>query len=292
MRAIGFSEYKDRQKLRELLMDVILHADRRDSTTNQEHVLIGEFSKEFADGLGITVCGEFDEANKFSYDYYYPFLRGRGITTQEDVSVERHADKESYAGVCDDLQVGISMIFYLQNFIPYMDAQNAKQLPILGTSLTLSALSISASIMMPIQKDEMQQIQKRIEAANRSMLIDAAKKGDEAAIETLTMEEMDIYTTVSRRVLKEDVYSLVDTYFMPFGVECDQYSILGEITQVREVKNERTKEKLYLLTVSCNELTFDVSINIIDLFGEPQVGRRFKGIIWLQGHINYPLRSM
>lgn len=44
----------------------------------------------------------------------------------------------------------------------------------------------------------------------------------------------------------------------------------------------------YLLLLYRNELTFDVCINIIDLFGEPQVGRRFKGVIWLQGFINFP----
>ena len=75
---------------------------------------------------------------------------------------------------------------------------------------------------------------------------------------------------------------------MPYGVECDQYSVLGEIMGVRMVKNKMTDEKIYILTICCNELTFDVSINIIDLFGEPQVGRRFKGVIWLQGHINFP----
>ena len=75
---------------------------------------------------------------------------------------------------------------------------------------------------------------------------------------------------------------------MPYGVECDQYSVLGEILEVRKVQNILTKEEIYILTICSNELTFDVAINIIDLFGEPQVGRRFKGTIWLQGNINYP----
>ena len=35
---------------------------------------------------------------KFTYDYFYPYLRGTGVSSYEDVSVERHADKESYAG--------------------------------------------------------------------------------------------------------------------------------------------------------------------------------------------------
>lgn len=48
---------------------------------------------------------------------------------------------------------------------------------------------------------------------------------------------------------------------MPYGVECDQYSVLGEITEFRLVTNDITGEKVYILTILCNELTFDVCIN-------------------------------
>lgn len=288
MRAIGFSEYTDRKKLKELLTDVIINADARAYTINQEDIMLGEFCKNFAHNLGIAVCGEFDEDDKFIYEYYVPYLKGTGITNCEDVSVERHAAKDSYAGICDDVKVGISLIFYLQNMIPYVKAQATGQLPIRGTTLTMSGLSTSGSIMMPIMKDEEQKLRVKRDSANRSNLLAAARKGDEEAIETLTLEDMDIYSTISRKIQKEDIFSLVDTYFMPYGVECDQYSVLGEIVDMRQVKNQITGEQIYILTISCNELTFDVCINIIDLFGEPQVGRRFKGIIWLQGHINFP----
>lgn len=288
MRAIGFSNYFDRKKLKELLTDVILNADQRAYTINQENVMLGEFCKNFADYMGIAVCGEFDDEDKFIYDYYYPYLKGRGITTEEDVSVERHAAKDSYAGVCDDVKVGISLIFYLRNRIPYIKAQAMGKLPIRGTNLTLSALSVSGSIMMPIQKDEEQVQRVKKDSANRNNLLAAARKGDEDAIETLTLEDMDMYTTISRKIQKEDIFSLVDTYFMPYGVECDQYSVLGEIKRLQMTTNRITGEKIYILEICCNELTFDVCINIIDLFGEPKVGRRFKGTIWLQGKINFP----
>lgn len=288
MRAIGFSEYGKRKRLKELLTDVIMNSDERAYVVNQDEVMLGEFRKNVAPGMGICVCGEFDEEDKFIYDYYYPYLTGNGITTSEDVSVERHADKESYSGVCDDLKVGISLIFYLQNRIPYIKAQTTDQLPVIGTTLTLSGLSVSGSVMMPIMKDELQKQKSASQTANRNSLIAAARQGDEEAIETLTLEDMDIYNNISRRIQNEDVFSLVDSYFMPYGVECDQYSILGEITDIHMVTNQITGEKIYCLTISCNELTFDVCINIIDLFGEPQVGRRFKGVIWLQGFINYP----
>jgi len=288
MRAIGFSEQLERKKMKKLLTDVVTNSDRRAYTLNQDGVMLGEFCKNFASDMGIAVCGEFDEDDKFIYDYYYPYLVGSGVTTYEDVSVERHAAKDSYTGVVDDINVGISLIFYLRNMIPYVKAQATGKLPIRGTSVTLSALSVSGSIMMPILKNEEQRMMIKENIANRNNLIAAARKGNEEAIETLTLEDMDMYTTISRRIQDEDVYTLVDSYFMPYGVECDQYSVLGEIVGIRQTTNELTGEKIYILTISCNELTFDVCINIIDLFGEPQVGRRFKGIIWLQGFINFP----
>lgn len=291
MRAIGFSSFESRKKLQELLTEVIVNADRRGVAVNQGKILLGEFCKDFAPGLGIAVCGEFEEEEKFIYDYYYPYLEGSGITSSEDVSVERHAEKESYAGVCDDIKVGISLIFYLKNRIPYIKAQSSGKLPVRGTTLTLSALSVSGTVMLPIQKDEEQIQRVKQDSVTRNNLMAAARKGDEDAIETLTLEDMDMYTAISKKIQKEDIFSLVDTYFMPYGVECDQYSVLGEIVGIRFVTNQMTEEKIYILTICTNELTFDVCINIIDLLGEPKVGRRFRGIIWLQGHINFPEES-
>lgn len=290
LRAIGFSKFESRKELKKLLTSVVMDATSRSYTTGTDEVMLGEFCKDFALNMGIAVCGEFDEedGDKFVYDYYYPYLRGRGITTTEDVSVERHASKESYAGVCDDLKVGVSLIFYLQNMIPYIKAQAQKRLPIRGTSLTLSALSIKGNIMMPIMKDEHQKQKIQKDSKNRTNLIAAARRGDEDAIETLTLEDMDMYSIISKKIQKEDVFSLVDTYCMPYGVECDQYSVLGEIMECQMVKNDITGEDIYQMSIYCNELTFDLCINANDLFGEPQVGRRFKGIIWLQGYINYP----
>jgi hypothetical protein len=142
--------------------------------------------------------------------------------------------------------------------------------------------------MLPIKKDEVQKKKGRRDSINRSKLIDAARKGDEEAIETLTLEDMDIYTNISKRILKEDVFSIVDTYFMPYGVECDLYSVLGEIQKMEEIENIVTGETIVKMLLLCNELSFDVCINKNDLYGEPQVGRRFKGVIWLQGYINFP----
>ena len=296
MRAIGFSKLTDRKELQKLVTDVVVEGTERCYTSNGEETLLAEFCKDFAvstrngmqASIGVAVCGEFDNDDKFTYDYYFPYLKGTGISSEEDVSVERHAAQESYAGVCDDVRIGVSLIFYLQNIIPYVKAKNSGILPIRGTTLTLSALSTSGTIMMPINKSEKDLIKNKRVSMNRTQLINAARKGDEEAIESLTLDDMDTYTTISKKIQKEDVFSLVDTYFMPYGVECDHYSILGEIVDSTLIKNHLTEEEIYFMTLSCNDLLFDLCINKEDVYGEPCAGRRFKGTIWMQGHINFP----
>ncbi len=287
-RAIGFSGIKNRKDVQKLVMDVITSASEREVTALDEDMTIVSFCKDFAEDVGIAVCGEFDEENHFIYDYYFPYLRGTGISSYEDITIERHIARESYAGVCDDMKVGISIIFYLQNMIAYLKQRNANQLPVRGTTLTLAGLAKQGSILMPVLKNEKQLQRSKKDSLTRSQLMEAARRGDEDARESLTLEDMDLYSNISKRIQKEDVYSLVDTYFMPYGAECDQYSVLGEITEFRQTVNSVTGEELCIMTVNCNDIPFDICINQMDLYGEPQVGRRFKGIIWLQGYVNFP----
>lgn len=115
----------------------------------------------------------------------------------------------------------------------------------------------------------------------------AARDGDEEAIESLTLEDIDLYSMISKRVEKEDIFSIVESYFMPYGIESDQYSIMGTILDLKETQNHLTKENILLMKVNANDLIFDLCINEKDLIGVPEVGRRFKGNIWMQGNINF-----
>ena len=291
LRAVGFSQYTEKKQVQKLIRDIIIHADERSYTTVGKKTLVAEFDRNFAEDIGIAVCGEFDEDDTYSFDYYLPYLRSDLVSTAEDISIERHAAKESYAGICDDPKVGVSLIFYLQNMISYLKLQGEGKIPAKGTSLNLSALSCQGTIMMPIQKTEWQKKKIAKDAVQRNRLIQAARGGDEEAMESLTLEDMDTYTSISRKIQKADIFRLVDTYFMPYGVECDQYSVLGEITDMKLVTNGLTGEKVHILTLCCNDLNLKVAINSIDLLGEPAVGRRFKGSVWLQGQVNFPEES-
>ncbi len=288
LRAVGFSKIKNRKELNALITATIQDATRRNYVTTPEDGMIAEFTRDFADYIGLAVCGEFDEEDKFIYEYYYPYLIPTNVSTEEDINIERHAATISYEGVCNEPRVGVTLIFYLQNMIPYIKYENEKKFPIRGTTLSLSALSNKGQIMMPIAKTEEEKEVAKKKMGYRNKLINNARKGDETAIESLTLEDMDLYTTLSKKIRKQDVYSLVDSYFMPYGVECDHYSVLGEITETKKVKNRFTDEIVHIMRINCNELEFDVAINEVDLLGEPAVGRRFKGNIWMQGAINYP----
>ena len=288
LRAVGFSKIKDRKELTALITSSIQNAQKRSYVTNNENVILAEFARDFADRIGVAVCGEFDDEDKFIYEYYYPYLIPSAVSTEEDINIERHAATYSYAGVCNEPRLGVTLIFYLQNMVPYIKYENENKFPIKGTTLSLSALSIKGQIMMPIAKTEEEKEVAKKKLNYRNKLINNARRGDETAIESLTLDDMDLYTTLSKKIRKQDIYSLVDTYFMPYGVECDQYSVLGEVVDSRKVVNHFTDEAVYIMRISCNEIEFDVCINEADLLGEPAVGRRFKGNIWMQGMINYP----
>ena len=139
---------------------------------------------------------------------------------------------------------------------------------------------------IPVQKDKEAVRVEQEALKNRTNLIAAARNGDEEAMESLTMEDMDTYSMISQRIATDDILTIVDSYFMPYGIECDQYNIMGEILDFMMFKNIVTGEEICQLTVDCNDMQFDICINKQDLLGEPEIGRRFKGIIWLQGELH------
>lgn len=288
LRAVGFSGINSREKLQSLIGLTIKNATERSFTTLEDDVLLAEYSLNYGSGFGLTVCGEMDKEDHFVFEYCYPYFRADNISSYERITVERHAANISYAGVLDDERIGVTIIFYLLNRIPYVMKRNTKSLPNSGTSVSLTGLSLDGTIMMPLVKNPKEVKRAKENKKNRSVLVEAAKKGDETAIETLTLNDMDMYTQISKKIKNNDIYTLIETYFMPYGVECDHYSVMGEIEQWRKITNTVTGEEVYQMMLICNEIKIAVCINKNDLLGEPQVGRRFKGNIWLQGYINYP----
>ena len=285
LRAVGFSNIENKKEVRELLNDVIINPNRKEFIETGRDSILVEYSKNYCPTCGITLRGEYDDTNNLTLDFYYPFVQGNEVSTTEEVSVERHADKESFAGLCEDYRIGATLIYYVQNGMTVMKHMKDGELEKAKLPTYLSALSLGGTIMLPIKKDPKQKELLQKASADRSKRITAAKNGDEDAIEQLTLEDIDTYSAVSKRILKDDVFSLVDSYFMPNGVECDHYSILAEIMDYRLETNTLSSENVYAFDLNCNGIAITLCINEKDLLGEPEVGRRFRGNIWLQGEI-------
>ena len=247
-----------------------------------------EYRKKFGERLALGLYGTVDMHEEFERDYAVPIFEGKGVTMYSDMTVEKRMDREAYIGICEDARVDISIIFYIQNAMEYLREKQNGNLRRKKISITLSGLALEGTVLLPVIKNEQKKKQQKEDFRNRMMLLSAAREGNEDAIETLTLNDMNLYHQVSQRIeRKEDIFSIVDTYFMPAGVECDRYSIMGEIIAMDVDVNNVTQEEILILTLNVNEMIFDVCVPKHRVLGEPDVGRRFRTEIWLQGRINF-----
>lgn len=286
LRAVGFSNIKSRQELEPILGKIMNQPDKKKKIPISQNNIYTEFAMEFGTQMGIAIRGEYDEKGFFYMEHYFPYCESRLITSSEDITVNKRVDTNAFTGMCDDLRLGISMIFYLQNAVEYLELQCADNTP-RKAKLTLSGLALKGIIILGVYHDVQTRERHNIRYQRRNRLIAKAKNGDQKAIDDLTLEDFDISTKIRNRIKEEDLYSLVETSFIPYGSESDHYSIVGTIVNWSVVRNTQTDEEVYQMLLNCNEILITICINKLDLLGEPMIGRRFKGVIWMQGHADF-----
>lgn len=287
LRAIGFSTIKNRTDL-DRLVDKILHqAEEKQSIELEDGIIFTELRWACNESMGLSVRGEYDNQGVFHMEHYFPYYISEAVSTNDIIMISKRVDTDAYTGMCDDYRLGVSLIFYLQNSIEFLRAKEQKKIASSLHTIRLAALSVEGKVLLPINQSIMSEKYKTLDAKYRNQLIAEAKKGNQEAIDSLTIDDIDLYAQVSRRIKDEDLYSIVDTSFIPYGSESDNYSIIGTIQSYKLVENKHTSEQIYELEINCNDLMFQVCINQLDLEGEPGVGRRFKGNIWMQGAIQF-----
>ena len=196
LKTVGFSQITRRSEIKEIIRDVIASYDEKVCVENHPEGVFVQFSKNYGCDCGITVCGQYDEDNEFHVEYSFPFFRGTGITSQESVVVERHAEKESYAGACDDMRLGVTLIFYLQNPAEYMLEKykgNVRE----GQPLTITGLAREGKILFPVQKDK-EAVKVEAETAKVE-----TKKVEPVKVETKKVEPAKVETTKTEPVKVE-----------------------------------------------------------------------------------------
>ena len=285
LRAIGFSKCKTRKQLEKIYATALRDPNRKMITTISIDTSLIQFEKDFGPSFGLSLIGEYGIEGDLSIEHYYPYIKGSSNMDIENIYIEKQTDKESYAGVCEDSRLGMTLIFYLQNISDYAKSKWFNYSNKSFKRVRFSALSTQGTILLGIKKTKMQKITDSLEKSYRDNLMYAVKKGDKEALEYYAHDEIQTYRQIVERLKSEDILSIIDTTIMPCGVECDHYSVTGNIISVREEKNSYTDETVYNLLIETYDVLINVGINSIDLEGEPLPGRRFRGEIWLQGYV-------
>lgn len=287
IRAIGFSRLENRSKQNKLIAAAFNDSTNKNEVPIDQDTNLVQVNRSFGEGIGISIVGEYDKDGIFSLDHFFPYCSGTVILEQSDLQIERYNDKEGYCGISDDYNLGMTLVYTLQNITDYIKHSFTNQS--LPENVILGGLSLEGSILCGVHLDYIANPYDKqpISSKDRRNLIAKAKSGDMSALEDLTIDDMDTYSFVSKRIKDEDLFTVIETYFMPYGINNELYSVLGVITNITKITNEFSDELVYNLTVLCNDVTLNVAINSLDILGEPQIGRRFKGIVWLQGYINF-----
>lgn len=284
--SIGFRDFSKEEFDNYLYDEALRDPDVVTKAIDLDGNEITELRKEVAGGMGICMRGYYRKDNQFIMDYYFPYREASNTSNDIPTSVIPQSDREGFFGLCDDVRIGVDLIYFIQDMMPILmsDQRGLDEVYFGGSSFM--ALSKGGKIILPVKRSESSEEKKKESIKKRSKLVAAAKDGDERAYEELTVSDMDLYNSLSKRLTNESLYDIVDTSFMPSGIESDKYSVIGEIQNVRKFMNKRTKQFIYDLTLQSDSMTYGVCINEKDLLGEPAVGRRFKGDVWLQGKVN------
>lgn len=263
LRAIGLSKYNTRRQLESVYMNALRNPNRKIVTNIGVNTSLIQIEKDFAPGMGLAFIGECDTDGNIFIEHYYPYIRGKDFLSYDKINIKEQTSNESYYGFCEDANINMSLIFFLQNTVDYAKSKWFNYSNRNFTNVRLSAFSTDATVILGIKPS-------------------LTKLPPVESLDDLTPDSVD---PLEVRMQKEDILTIVSTSFMPYGIECDHYLIIGNILEVELLKNKFTKEKVYKLLVEANKLVFTLAINKADLLGEPAVGRRIKGEIWMQGFV-------
>lgn len=332
LRAVGFSNFLKKSQIDDFFKENLKDENLISTYISQDMRLCGQYNIQVCQGAGVSVIGEQEKNQLALMDFYYPYLKGYDYTLIQECTIERHSDKDSYAGIIDDYRMGIALIFYLTNGNVYNSLiKNFKPVDIKIDRIFLSALSIGGRIILPIDKKELSgnefadksKINEEYEdVLNVSEVADEDSDDyidedddsvedfmDEHPITTRLIGDIDDFSEgiggkalsigigiklprdpigeQEMRLKNEDLYSIVETSIVPYGIECDKYQIVAEILSVNRKENKFTGETLVEMRVDAMGLQFNLMINENDLEGEPLPGRRFRGVIWLLGEVEF-----
>ena len=115
LRSIGFSALQNDRET-EFYLDRAIHEKYRTAFVAAESGrVVEQYQLPVAPSMGITVVGHRDPDGVIVRDYYFPYMHSYEGARTEEAGIERHTERETYAGIMEDFSSGITLIFYLCN---------------------------------------------------------------------------------------------------------------------------------------------------------------------------------
>ncbi len=286
LKSIGFSKLDDDYTIEDLLTDIIGQPTEQQTIEVEDKHLLAEYFKQVAHNTYVMArVAVNNEAKTPQLDVYdcEPYVEATKSIRVVDPEVECIDDASAYYVICEEQETGMQLIFWLQNVITYLEATKKNQVV---TSVNVAALASEGTVVLPVQKDEEEEVLEKEERDKLRSIFDKMKQGDSEAREILEREEKEMDKQLKERMKEEDFLSIMSGYFIPVTLEEATYAILGEITHIEERTNKETKENMYVFTLNVNDLSLEVVIHKDTLVGMPSIGMRFMGTAWLQGTVN------
>lgn len=283
--AIGFSEIDKKYMIEQIVEEILDKPTKQQASRKKGKEIIAEYTKEFAEDIYVlvrVVVNEDEGESQVDVEQCEPYVDTQYVVEVATLSVEEAEDEYNYYVICEEKETGMEFIFWLQNVIEYHEVPKTERD---FTQVKIAALAMEGTIILPIEKDEVDEDEQKAEKEKIKGILQKARAGDEEARTLLEQEEKEMDQQLKERLYEEDFLSIMSGYFIPTTLIDANYAILGEIKSIKTRKNKRTGEEVYLFTLDVNDMLLDVVINKKQLIGHPSVGMRFMGTCWLQGTI-------
>ncbi|MQN02008.1 MAG: DUF3881 family protein [bacterium LCO1.1] len=243
-----------------------------------------EITRYIKDNLAIRERGFIYKDGTFVRQNVFPIVDTDRKAAIDNVDLIELKNRRGSLVKVESWKLGCILFSYVQNLYEVTDGVNlTEEARMLFNGITLTGLSNSGVVILPKGDDKDKELEK-IEG-KRQRIRNELSAGKEEAYEELTLTEMEIYSKIENRVKNKGVYGVVQDTFMPKSVEEDVYFVIGTIEDFRKTSIDFNGQLVYQLDLNCCGFDFVVAINSRDLFGEPKVGRRFKGKVWMQSKI-------
>ena len=283
--AIGFSNLEENYNIEKIVSEILDKPTKQIASRKPNQDIVAEYLKEFGKDMYVVVrvvVRAGTKETKIEIEQCEPYLSGNYTIKVEDLIVECVDDEYNYYAICEERETGMQFIFWLQNVIEYLEAEEDQKV---FDEIRIAALAMEGTIVLPIEIDEEDEAIEIEEREKVKDLLERAREGDEEARTQLEEEEKELDQQLKERMFEEDFLSIMSGYFVPTTLVDATYAILGDIKAIEMRKNVQTGEEVYLFTLDVNDMPLEVLINKKNLVGYPTVGMRFMGTCWLQGTI-------